>query len=283
MDQTLREYLMIADAAHEYIDKFGIALHTDKLEEKVQQLQINIKNIQSVAKRIADVSNIINQIILHKKAIIPINNIRTLSPIDPYPTANDHAVLRTIYPLKQESKTIIDDISIPVKIVEDVSHIPINNIYYINSLKQYAINIAGVVIKGNLSNIVEYQTEKSARCEYGTECKSFKKLTNCSYYHDPEDYIKLNLPVPNHIRNFTVGSWIYSKSKRPKTYFTRHIGNRKTLLYDLSLLKTIQYREEISNREGQLIHDLLIYLILHNKGLLERYPHWISKVSLTLD
>ena len=46
------------------------------------------------------------------------------------------------------------------------------------------------------------------------------------------------------------------------------------MIYDLNTLKRVQYREEITNREGQLIHDLLIYMILNARGLLERYPHW---------
>lgn len=277
MDITLREYLSAADAAHDYVDKLGIILSVDKLEEKVAALQLSIKNIQAVAKRMADVSNIINQVILHRKAIIPnkIPSYAKLATVDPYPTENDHAVLRTVYPAKEESRSVVPGVTIPVRHVEHLHQIPISSIYYVNSTKQYAINISGIVLKGDLANIVEYQTEKSARCEYGTECKSFKNCTACKYYHDAEDYIKLSLPVPDdNTRCFTVGSYLYSKNKRPKTYFTRHIGSKDSLLYDLDTLKTIQYREEVANREGQLIHDLLIYLILHHKGLLERYPHW---------
>ena len=58
-------------------------------------------------------------------------------------------------------------------------------------------------------------------------------------------------------------------SKNYNTAFTRHIGSANTLLYDLSVLKSKQYLDEISTREGQLMHDILIYLILHNKGMLE--------------
>lgn len=270
MDITLREYLSNADKAHDYVEKFCIAMPIDKLEEKVYQLQISIKNIQAVAKRIADVSNIINQYILYRKH----NKNREM--LDPYPTENDHAVLRTKYPAKEESKDIIGDIKLPVKIVENLSDIPVSNLYYVNTLKQYAINIAGVTIKGGLANIVDYQTEKSARCEYGIECKSFKKNGTCKYFHDSEDYIKLGISIPENgnTRNFTIGSWLYSRNRRPKTYFTRHIGSKDALLNDLSMLKKIQYREEISNREGQLIHDLLIYMILNNRGFLEKYPHW---------
>jgi hypothetical protein len=269
MDITLRDYLTIADNAHDFIDQFGIGLKNNQLEEKILSLQDGIKTIQAVAKRMADVTNIINQILLTKKN-------REIHPkyIDPYPTSNDHAVLRTIDPIAEENKNIVDNFNLPVKTVETPEEIPINSIYYISSLKQYAINIAGVIIKGELANIVEYQTKWSARCEYGTKCKSFTKDIICNYYHEPDDFIKMNKEIPDDIRNFTVGSWLYSRNRRPKTYFTRHVGSRDSLSYDLTMMKHIQYREEVSNREGQIIHDLLIYMILHSKGFLERYPHW---------
>jgi hypothetical protein len=102
-----------------------------------------------------------------------------------------------------------------------------------------------------------------------------KEPEPCKYYHDVRDYQSNNKPVPidNH-RNFTVGSWIYSKTKNPRTYFARHLGSKDRLLYDLQTLKYVQYKNEISNREGQLIHDLLIYMILNNQGLLKNHPHW---------
>jgi hypothetical protein len=268
MDITLREYLAMADASHDYIDKFGIAIPVDKINKRVKQLHVAIKNIQSVAKRIADVANVINQLALHKKTTTTI-----MSNINPYPTENDHATLRATEP--SEYRNILNNINIPVKNVEKSSDIPTNYIYYIKSLKQYAINIAGTIIKGNLGNIVNYQGECSARCEYGIKCKSFDRDELCKYYHDPEDYITKGKNVPDRVRNYTVGSWIYTKNKKSKkAYFARHVGNKETMMYDLAMLKRLQYREEISNREGQLIHDLLTYMILHNKGMLERYPHW---------
>jgi hypothetical protein len=266
MDITLREYLRQTDEIHSQIEKYGICIKTEDLENKIKLLKQHIKTIQSIAKRMADVSNVANEIILHRKPI------GTCRQINPYPTSNDHAVLRMTDP---ESKIeILPDIELPVHIVSKIEHIPVSSLYYIEDLKQFAINIAGVNIKGNLANITEYQGKNTARCEYGIKCKSFINKTRCKYYHEPEDYIKLGLPVPDIQRDFTIGSWIYSKNKNPRTYFTRHVGSKDTLLLDIKMLKNIQWVEEVVTREGQLIHDLLIYMILHNKGMLERYPHW---------
>jgi len=267
MDKTLREYLAIADDMLTAIHTTGIAIKTDNLERSNKELKLYIKNIQAITKRMADVANIYNRAVLHRKKQGITKQINT------YPTENDHAVLRLYEPI--EKKNIVADIALPIKTVEKCCEIPVSNIYYVNELKQYVINVAGVNIKGNLANINKYKTAGSARCEHGIQCKSFKNSTTCNYYHDPEDYIKLKLPVPdNNTRTFTTGSWFYSKNKNPRTYFTRHIGSKDSLIYDLHTLKSIQYIEEVYNREGQLMHDLLMYMILHSEGLLERYPHW---------
>ena len=267
LNKTLKEYLDIADDTHQYFNKFGNVVRTDILEKKMIDIQICIKNLQSVSKKLADVNNIYNTLYLMRKEKKSSNKY-----INTYPTENDHAVLR----MKEniDTKEVIDGIKIPVKIVDSTKHIPLSNIYYVNDIKQYVINIAGVNIRGNLANIVKYKSRKTSRCEYSNKCSSFKKGISCNYYHDPEDYIINNLPVSEEIRNFTIGSWIYCSNRNPRNYYTRHIGSKNTLLHDIKMLKTIQYREEIANREGQLIHDLLVYMILHNKGLLERYPHW---------
>ena len=235
-----------------------------QLENKINQIHISIKNIQSVSKRLADIANIITRLTHMKK-----KEIKTL---DPYPTENDHAILRTLY--SEEKKEVINNIVIPVKIVDLPKDLPVNYLYYVKSLNQYAININGIIIKGNLGNIVNYTDNYSARCEYGIYCKSFKNKKECNYYHDPEDYIHHKLSVPNIVRNYTVGSWIYCNKNKCKTYYTRHIGSKDKLLTDLTTLKKSQYIEEVSIREGQLIHDLLIYLILNQEGLLEKYKQW---------
>ena len=282
MDCSLRRFFQQADAVHEYLEKFCTALSADQIELKVIELQASIKALQAVSCQLANISNIANRVVLRKRrtkratmAEVVQNSVRKY--IDPYPLDNDVGTLRSLNPI--ESKELFKKISVPVCIVETAKEIPITHLYYINELKQFAFNIEGIVIRGNLGNIVDYQTENSAECEYGINCKSFTNGVDCPYYHDPSNFIHYKLPVPDKIRNFTIGSWIYSKKKTPKTYFTRHIGSKDRMLYDLNTLKSVQYREEISNREGQLVHDLLIYMTLNAKGLLERYPHWkyISK------
>jgi hypothetical protein len=284
MDRTLRNFLQQADDVHEYLEKYCVALSADQIENKVLELQASIKVLQTVAYQLANVSNIAKRVVIqkrrHKKATLSEvvqNSDKPGKFIDPYPTENDVGTLRSLNPI--ESKEIAKGIKIPVRIVETAQEIPVSHLYYINELKQFAINVEGITIRGNLGNLVDYQEENSAVCEYGINCNSFKSANVCKYYHDPLDYKHHGLPIPEHPRNFTVGSWLYSKKKSPRTYFTRHVGSKHRLIYDLNTLKRVQYREEIFNREGQLIHDLMIYMILNARGMLERYPHW-SRVPI---
>lgn len=275
MDRTLRSFLQQADDLHDYLEKFCVALSVEQIESKIYELQAGIKTIQTVAYQMANISNIANRLVIRKRRTRRNNMaemVKKSLTIDPHPTDADIGTIRTMYPV--ESREIIKGVKIPIKIVETSREIPVANLYYVKDIKQYAFNLEGIVVRGDLCNIVDYQKERSAKCEYGHNCKSFKNKTECPYYHDPDDYIFHGLPVPDQPRNFTVGSWIYSKKKNPSTYFTRHLGSKDRLIFDLNTLKRIQYREEISNREGQLMHDLLIYMILNSRGLLERYPHF---------
>ena len=264
MDITLREYLTTADQIHDYVDRTGVILPSQTLEEKILQLQTAVKNIQAIAKRIADVSNVCNQILLYRK--------RQGTYLDPYPSENDHVVLRTKYPAESVSLVGFD---LPCTVVETAADIPVSSLYYIKQLGQFALNVNGVVIRGSLGNVVERSAENSARCEYGTECKSLLRNGTCKYYHDPTEYLKVGKPIADVTRNFTVGSWLYCSNSKPSRYYTRHVGSRDTLQADLTRLKKSQYRDEIFTREGQLAHDLLVYLILNNAGLCERYRHWL--------
>lgn len=275
-DSTLQSFLDQGDDTYKYLEKYCIALSIDKIEEKIVQLQSSIKTIQSVAYYLANISNVANKLLLIKKRRSHLravcNEEKKEKYIDPHPTNNTLGTLRFLN--AHDQKEIIKNIHIPIKTVSSISEIPISYVYYAEDIKQYVVNIAGLTIRGNLGNIVNYKTKNSSPCEYGKKCKCLADKKECPYYHDPDDYINNNIPVPETSRNFTVGSWIYTKDKTPRTYYARHIGSADRLIHDLRTLKLVQYRDEIFNREGQLIHDLLIYMILMSRGLVDKYSHW---------
>ncbi len=283
MDKTLRQYLSEANDFHQYLDKNFLLMNNSAIEEKILELKSNIKTLQTVVYQLANISNIAIRSMYAKKDLIKNISIN-VENINTVPNFYD---VGTLISLNEESNIkITENISIPAAIVEKVDDIPLNKLYYVKDINQFAINIGGLIIQGNLGNISNYGEKLTTRCEYGTDCKSLQKYADlyketgttidlpCNYYHDVDDYKKLNLPISNIPRNFTTGSWLYSTNKTTKTYFTRHIGSKENLEYDLSTIKQIQYKEEIFNREGQLIHDLIIYIILNNKKMLNRHVPW---------
>lgn len=263
--KSLEEYMKLADDAEDFIHKYAISANISTIDDKILQLQSSIKTLQAVAIRLANVSNVCTKIRkLRTKFDTPMNYV------DPYPKSGDHTIIRTMFP--KDTQEITKHTKLPVVRVETPEDIPVHPLYYVESMKQFAVSINGIILRGNIGNIEEYQSEKTARCEYGKECKCL--TTGCKYYHDPKDYIDKKIPIIHQLRNFTTGSFLYTRNLNSKTYYARHIGSLNTLEIDIARLKKRQFREEINTRQDQLMHDLLILLILHSLGYLEDYPHW---------
>ena len=279
MDKTIREYLNEADNIQNKLDKLSISLKPEELENMLNKLHLGIKNIQAVAKHMANISNTVNQVRLYKQSgndkifnLVNFDNKNESNfneKIKVFPTQNDHVTLRLNEPA--EYQMICDDIKIPVKTVKTIHQIPITYLYYVEDIKKYVININGINIKGNLCDIGKYGDENTTPCIYGDKCI---KLTNntCKWYHTPEEYSKHN--IQPRTRYFTPGSWLYNKNKNKSKYYTRNVGGLSTIKNDIQLLKKNEYTNELINRQDQLMHDVLIYIILTSKGLMPEYPTW---------
>jgi hypothetical protein len=254
----IEEYLKNADEIYNNIIKFNIIMQQDEIDEKILEIQSGIKIIQSVAKKMADISNSIKRISNRKR--IMLKGKESNKFIDPYPTIETHAILRNSLMKKID---ITPELKIPAIIVPNEEYIPTSFIYYIEETKQFAININGFNIKGSLGDIVEYGNEKTFQCKFAHECKN---INTCCFYHPPEDFIKLNIPIVYQKRNFTAGSWIYSNKYNIK--YNRHIGNGSSLKFDLEKLKKTDYEEELNTRKSQMIHDILIYISLLQYNML---------------
>ncbi len=260
MEKSLDEILAKADRYHNQLLTFCVVIKPSDIEDRIIDLQNDIRTLQGLAKHLADISNLYNTVLLQKRSI------GSIKYIDTYPTENDHVLLR-----EKETKELVPGLDIPVKTVDTLKEIPISYMYYVEELKQYVINIGGVNIKGNLADIKDYGAVKSAICCKGITCEN---INECKFYHEPEDFIKMGLPVAEQKRVFTNGSWLYAGNK--KMPYARHIGNGSTLLTDIRRLKMKQYNNEVNIREGQLIHDLLIYMTLYDQNMIKKYSHWIK-------
>lgn len=282
MNKTLSEFLVRADDIFADINNNIPSKNT--LKTYIEELQINIRTIQSVAMRMADISNIIQTNINNRERIFGLSK-PVLKEIDPYPEHNDHVVLRNKY--IYDKCEIMPNLHVPAKIVRDISQIPISNLYYVENLKQFAISVNGMVILGNLGSFDE--KSRVSPCKYGAKCRNLLEYKNCKYYHDSLEILaaipdsskgELNTVLQNNICNFTNGSWIYTQyPRKKKNECMRHIGGRDTILYDLEIIKNDKsaYNQEIIKRKSQLIHDYITLCILLSKGIIPEYIDYLTE------
>ncbi len=240
----------------------NLGVSTKYLEEKAAQLQSIIKTIQIISRRLADIANIVNQVLYLKSK-------KFHAFIDPYPYPGEHGCLIGACDAKKE---VVPGLSLPVSIVNDEKEIPSRvNLYYIAATNQFAMQLNGYIISGNIGNLSQDKLSTAA-CTYGSKCKNLLKHGKCSFHHENADYKQLQLKEPkNNFRNFTYGSWIYSRNKKGSY---RHVGNRDTLIEDLANTKNSDYTQELRTREAQLMHDVLVYLSMIQFGMSHKFPDW---------
>jgi len=301
MDKSLNFYINYANEMQNLFVKNGINTSITKLKTNINEMNIHIKNIQAITKKLIDVSNIANELVLQKKKNInldkmdKLDNSSELKPIS--------KLFKQINPIKSNEKDFITLINkyentkiniidkynskIPVKIVDNINDIPINYIYYIKNIKQFGYNINGLNITGNIGEIDTNKTNLTI-CKYGVDCKNIIKGKKCNYYHQPNDFIFLynnkiideNIKeylLENNIFNFTNGGWIYNGNiLNNKTKHMRHIGGKNTIKYDLEIIKNNidLFQDEIEKRKAQSIHDIIILSYLLNNNCMTEYLSW---------
>jgi hypothetical protein len=270
-NKTIGDYITSNEEILSYIQEKKFDISNEFLTQKINEIQTSIKMLQVTARRMADISNIMNQILYWKEG--EMQNF-----VDPYPTPDEHSLL---FDASMNSVEIVPGIKIAASTIEHEKEIPsILNVFYIKNLRQFGIRINGHLISGNIGNLCQYNDKSTSYCAYGTKCKNLIQDKKCRYYHPYNDYRVLGIRYPSeNIKNFTYGSWLYSKKKDE---YYRHIGNRATLLTDISNLKKVEFQREIQNREAQLMHDILVYLCLIRSGISSKFPDWI-KYSKFLD
>lgn len=147
---------------------------------------------------------------------------------------------------KPHEQKLISEIALPVEHVKYIDMIPDTPLYYVEQDKCFAIKINGLVIRGNLGEISDNPTKSVA-------CRSHARhpADQCDFYHEGD------------LRNFKTFSWVYTADELDKKNKNmRHIGNKKTLLFDINRLAMPDLLNEYKLREAQLMHDMLILATL---------------------
>ena len=244
-------YLNDINRIHDKINNISvISKSPTELNDDLIHLRKIIKELQTVALKAKNVSNQISQVLNLKTG----QNTISTNILNPLPSQEDISIVETkqLVNIEEFKKNNLD---IPARIVDTETDIPCNYLYYIKDKKQYCLNINGTNIKGNIGKIFSKESIKTSICK-----KKNCSKQDCSFSHDDDE------------RNFTVGSWIYSGKKTP--YYTRRIGGKNTLKDDLVNIDKEEFQTECKTRESQFMHDLLIYMLLHNMGLIKKYVRW---------
>ena len=78
MDKSLNFYINYANEMQNLFVKNGINTSITKLKTNINEMNIHIKNIQAITKKLIDVSNIANELVLQKKKNINLDKMDKL-------------------------------------------------------------------------------------------------------------------------------------------------------------------------------------------------------------
>lgn len=169
--------------------------------------------------------------------------------------------------------------------VNSLLDIPEMPIYWVSSLKQYAVNLGGMVLRGNIGNIYNASMVSKNKnlsgliyCKNGNSCDKILSGRPCKYYHDPLELQKLKttglvdqIGAQSNSRNFINTSWMYTEyPEKLSNANMRHFGSRECLKQYIQLAK-IEDNPRITtyckNYADQCMHDILVMYVMYSNKL----------------
>lgn len=256
LSKPLSHYLACAQQIHTNVINNWLTMRVTDLNKLILELQSNIALLQMIAKKSSDVCNFIT--LAHKYKASPSTSLATLSIT---PTLEDYNALQT------QTKPVLNmnGAKIYAPIVANLSDCLAVPIYYVKSINQYAININGMILRGNIGNVVDkhFTTYCVKQCVHGNTCQKLLKNKRCGYFHDP-----LDLVAVQHLIRPCVYKWYM-------TQYQNFVSASKSVSQKdlaLEIEKTKVLSDTLQPRKAQLMHDLLvantIYNSLPNKKLM---------------
>lgn len=263
----------ITDNVHEYINKYTELSKYDtanvskqrfedreKYAPELESLLLNLNKLSSV------ISDVINDItIAHQRDISTMDQLVTKNkPRDWVATVKKNRLHRDVslsapsvkYDPKPKIK-ITSSLGLPAVKVVNLSGVKSDGeLYYIESLGQFAFKLCGVVFRGNIGNLFTDNSESHKKvkdCKYSKTCL---KGDNCDYYHDP-----LLTYGSTDKRNFIASSFTYIS---PDHRRNRHIGKRFGSLDHLDTDIINIDSDDVQRYLDMSMHDILCSLLLAN-------------------
>lgn len=189
-----------------------------------------------------------------------------------------------------ETHDIAKNVKVHTKTVDNIYEMRKCDLYWVKNINQFAININGVIFRGNVGNIYNKDTIQSNSnvnqtiiCKNKNKCKTLLNGKVCKFYHDPLDLVCLlhKKEITQEIfdlyksqnRNFINTTWLYTDLPfNKKNINMRHFGSQDLLSNEFELLKINNpniKKHMIENYQHQTIHDMLVILGLHDNKLID--------------
>ena len=287
MDMSLRELVHACDEIHRKIDSVNPSsfyINDVEVKKDMSKLIDIYEKIRSINLKVANIYNICNN---KCKTITHDYNTKT-KKIASWGESNKKLTTGDVL----TNKPLTDDISVNVKVVNDISEVPNIPLYWVSNINQYAIHVNGIMFRGNIGNIYNKTTIRAGMptnqtiiCNRGNNCRNILNGSGCSFYHDQQELLQLHVNgrisgeffeiCKKKYRNFFNTSWICTEmSRNKKNKSMRHFGSRNMLKYELDIMKISDSKSvEISfnNFRQQCMHDILIVIALNQCNALKEH------------
>jgi hypothetical protein len=267
MDQLITN---IGNLVHEYIEKNSGLLEYDELNVSKQRFECREKyapDLESLLHTLNKLSSIVSTTIND----VTMAHQRDISTMDQLVTKNKPkdwaATVRKRAPrdVSLAAPSVKYDVRPKIKITPSLSLIATKTtnlsgvksdgeLYYVESLGQFAFRLAGTVFRGNIGTLFTDNSESHTKvkdCKYSKTCL---KGNTCDYYHDPV----LTYGSTDR-RNFIASGFTYIA---PEHRRNRHIGRRFGSLPNLDTDIVNVDPEEIQKYQDMTMHDILCSLLL---------------------
>jgi len=264
MDLTLNQIIDKVDELHVSFDSLNDHICYPRTKNIINELRDIMLCFQGVNSKISNIYNICNNKHIITRGAYKRTDAKCITNKD----WNYNNTNKTI------NKPLTHDININVKIVSDINEIPNTPIYWVSNINQFAFQINGVILRGNIGNIYDKTKHNKTQlviCKYGNKCQTLFSNNICKFYHDPYDLLKLleskkiSKELFNHYasmyRNFINTSWLYTDSWY-KNDTMRPFGSRNLLRYSFDALKLYNANNKrvVENFKHQCMHDILVLM-----------------------
>ena len=142
MDLTLKQIIDRTDEIHRQVDRLDNSV---SIYELIKDLDSMFRQLKSVGSKVSNIYNICNN--KHKTITQEYKKEEKSTPDE-----NWTRISRKINSYTT-NKNLTKNIKINVKIVSDINEIPNTPLYWVSNINQFAIQLNGVIFRGNIGNI----------------------------------------------------------------------------------------------------------------------------------